>query len=197
MAVISFKYDTRISEKNRKVLRDFSAELGGDPVALAIELGLKVYESSLPQDDSGYIAFDPLSNSPSGFIIVVNQNHSSQRKKFTVAHELGHFVLHRNTPQFQAILREQKRKSGNIIQFPAAAHRATSSIDDFEVRNASIPRAFEREADLFAATILLPPHALKRSTEYIGGEPAALARRLGLSISFVIRQFEEVKFGDL
>jgi predicted transcriptional regulator len=62
--------------------------------AIAQSLGVKVVSSVLPAGISGEIRPDP--GTPSGFIIRVNKNDSSRRQRFTVAHELAHFLLHRD-----------------------------------------------------------------------------------------------------
>src|SRR5258708_31708533 len=67
-----------------------------DVIGIAKELGLSVWEmQSLSADISGKIFRDPLNGGSSGFSIVVNATHSAVRKRFTIAHEIAHFVLHR------------------------------------------------------------------------------------------------------
>src|SRR5664279_2674779 len=68
-----------------------------DVVAIASHLGLNVWETkSLPESISGKIFKDPMNGGSSGFSILVNASHSLPRKRFTIAHEIGHFILHRN-----------------------------------------------------------------------------------------------------
>ena len=62
--------------------------------AIAQTLGLKVLSSTLPNGISGEIRPDPAT--PSGFIIRVNKNDPTRRQRFTVAHELAHYLLHRD-----------------------------------------------------------------------------------------------------
>ena len=50
------------------------------------ELGIEVYAVDLPSHISGKIE-----NRNGKYIIQLNQNHSSKRLRFTLAHELGHF----------------------------------------------------------------------------------------------------------
>ncbi|MCC5619756.1 ImmA/IrrE family metallo-endopeptidase [Nostoc sp. CHAB 5836] len=61
--------------------------------AIASALGLKVMSTTLPSGISGEIRPDPAN--PDHFIIRVNRNDSARRQRFTVAHEIGHFLLHR------------------------------------------------------------------------------------------------------
>ena len=187
MSVVSFRYDQRISDGDRNVLREYCSELGGNVVALARRLGLKVYEMDLPDDQSGYIEYDEFCGSKSGYRIVVNAKHSLQRKQFTAAHEIGHFVLHRNTKQF----RENGRETADIFHFPSG-YRSEDSWD----YNADYPQWMEREADAFAVNVLLPANTVRRSPEFINGEPIALAKKLSFSKAFVLRRFEELCFDE-
>lgn len=183
MAVLDFRRDHRISDSQRRVLREFCQELGGDPVVLANKLGLKVFRTSLPHDEDGYIEVDDNREASSGFRIVLNENHSLERQKFTLAHEIGHFVLHRSTARFV-----EAEKVGNVIAFPTS-FRSADAWD-----NRDQPAWMEREADRFAVCLLLPANAVRRSPEFIQGQPIALAKRLGLSRLFVLNRFEELTF---
>ena len=73
--------------------------LPGKPVgiiALAHEFGLKVYTATLPSDVSGQIERDPVSGGTSGYSIVVDCADPEPRQRFTIAHELAHFLLHQS-----------------------------------------------------------------------------------------------------
>lgn len=58
---------------------------------IARKMGLKVMGTTLDKHISGFIK-----NINGQNIIYVNNIHAPVRQRFTVAHELGHFVLHRN-----------------------------------------------------------------------------------------------------
>lgn len=181
MSVVDFKADMRIVDADRKVLREFSSALGGDPAALAQRLGVKVYETPMDESVDGYIEYDVDCGSSSGYKVILNQRISVARKKFTLAHELGHFVLHRSSEAF----RQSKINSAQVFDFPAA-YRSADSWD-----NAGLTSWMEREADQFAACVLLPLGPMRRTPEFSNGQPAALAKRLGLSVAYVTRRFEE------
>lgn len=61
-------------------------------VSLANDLNIQIYET------------DDFNNSESGsivkengvYVIYVNTRHSPRRKRFTIAHEIGHFLLHKS-----------------------------------------------------------------------------------------------------
>ncbi|MFJ7352959.1 ImmA/IrrE family metallo-endopeptidase [Phyllobacterium sp. 22229] len=61
---------------------------------IANALGLKVIATVLPNGISGEIRPDP--DQQGKFIIRVNKNDSSRRQRFTVAHEIGHYLLHQD-----------------------------------------------------------------------------------------------------
>jgi hypothetical protein len=66
-------------------------------VAIAEELGINVWEMhDLPEGFSGKIWKDPLNGGGSGYSIGVRASDPIVRKRFTVAHEVAHFILHRN-----------------------------------------------------------------------------------------------------
>src|SRR5437879_2145689 len=60
-----------------------------DPVVLANKIGVKVYNAQFSEDVAGMIA------KRSGAItLLVRQGDPPYRKRFTIAHELGHHFLH-------------------------------------------------------------------------------------------------------
>lgn len=61
--------------------------------ALAQEFGVKVLATALPSGISGEIR---PSGEPGQFQIKVNRNDPARRQRFTVAHELAHFLLHQD-----------------------------------------------------------------------------------------------------
>jgi Zn-dependent peptidase ImmA (M78 family) len=85
------------------LISDFSPDLrelvllrqGSAPVkvvGLAHDLGLRVFREDLRSGISGKLYRD--SDSNSGWSISANSNEPETRQRFTIAHEIGHFVLH-------------------------------------------------------------------------------------------------------
>lgn len=61
-----------------------------DISSLAKKLGLNVYSASFDNNDiSGYIKFENEQKN-----IYINNTHSIERQRFTVAHEIAHYILH-------------------------------------------------------------------------------------------------------
>lgn len=56
--------------------------------------GVRIVSAPLPNGISGEIRPDP--ENVGTFVIKVNKNDSSRRQRFTVAHELAHYLLHRD-----------------------------------------------------------------------------------------------------
>lgn len=61
---------------------------------VASALGLKVVTAPLEPKISGLI--QPAADAPSGFEIKVNKYEIPERQRFTIAHEIAHFLLHRD-----------------------------------------------------------------------------------------------------
>ena len=102
-----------------------------DVVEAARMLGLDVRREPMDDDMSGY-----LERRGSQWVIGVNAHHHPARQRFTIAHELAHFVLHRN---------DQSRFDDRTF-----------------ARRANDPSMMEREADSFAASLLMPESAVRR-----------------------------------
>lgn len=79
-----------------QILADFNLTHTDEPVDIywiCQELGIRVFEADLADEVSGYIKQEHPQSLP---IIVLNRNEFETRKRFTTAHELGHFVDRRN-----------------------------------------------------------------------------------------------------
>ena len=127
-------------------------------VALANELGIKVWESqTLPPDKSGKIFKDPTNGGLSGFSIIVNAREAPTRKRFTVAHELAHFLLHR-----------QRLDKGELV-------------DDTMYRSGMTTQE-EAEANKLAVQILMPRELIKELMKSGSKDVESLARRLEVSV---------------
>jgi hypothetical protein len=80
-----------------QTIRRYQQKAPVDVTALATSLGLSVYETyDLPPGVSGMIARDSSPESASGYSISVNGNEPYRRRRFTIAHEFAHYLLHRS-----------------------------------------------------------------------------------------------------
>jgi Zn-dependent peptidase ImmA (M78 family) len=107
-----------------------------DPVWIANQLGIKVLEAKLPKNVSGALVkkqgVDP--------VIIINETDSRSRKRFTCAHELGHYIK-RN-------LKIEDSKEYEYIDL--RGNLASQGTDEDE-----------RFANEFAACLLMPEKAVK------------------------------------
>jgi Zn-dependent peptidase ImmA (M78 family) len=101
--------------------------------ALAQECGLNVWEADLGIRVSGKLLKDPKHGGESGYSILVNSREPFVRRRFTVAHELAHYILHR----------EMVRRLGSLTE-------------DVFYRAHGLNSWQEMEANKLAAEILMP-----------------------------------------
>lgn len=102
-----------------------------DVFGLAAALDLKIQRVSLPNNISGY-----LKEINGKWEIGVNSLHHPNRQRFTIAHELGHYFLHRDRAPFEDGLLFRKENQLNSL---------------------------EREANQFASLLLMPSHEFRRA----------------------------------
>ena len=99
-----------------------------DVVKIAKLNSIKVYEGNLDKNVSGAIRYNKEKNY---FEILVNKNDTRQRKRFTIAHEIGHFFLHKEILMSDEIHidimyrmpnedEEQKRREKDVDYFAGA-----------------------------------------------------------------------------
>lgn len=117
-------------------------------------MGIAVYADQLGSTVSGLIRRDRDEGGESGYLILVNQDHPPNRQRFTVAHEIAHFVLH-----------------------CGGAEREIR--DDQFYRALSGP--LEREANEMAADILMPWHLINGLQDRGVTDLVDLARELRVS----------------
>lgn len=87
---ISYRY--RIEDSFLEILETYMKQVPVKVGALAEALGLRVVLATLPLNISGMIQ-------PEGenkYVIKVNRFDSKERQRFTIAHEISHFLLHRS-----------------------------------------------------------------------------------------------------
>jgi Zn-dependent peptidase ImmA (M78 family) len=101
-----------------------------------------------------HIRYQPLQSDLSGFlyhdeqqaVIGINSSHPKVRQRFTIAHELGHFILHQNDPL-------------HVDRAVQAKFRSTLSKQGIDVD--------EIEANLFAAELLMPRDLLALDLSHV------------------------------
>ena len=154
------------TENETFVVSEHLRSAPADVVDLIRKLGISYEEKPMEYGADGRIDFDGNS-----YKITVNSNQSRQRRKFTAAHEVAHFLLHRDL----------LRREGHLDRLFDAAGRNNPSAP-FTARH-------EVEANKLAAQILMPRDAiisrmvweeynLRRLADAFGVSPAAMEIRL-------------------
>jgi len=128
--------DEVIQKANEVINLSYLTEPPVDVYALAKTYGLDIVQQPFPQKYQHISGFISVSNgTPKLFI---NDNDSQNRKNFTIGHELGHWLLHKdnllNDPNLAVLFRIPL---GKLNQDP-----------------------LEREANTFAANLLVPKSML-------------------------------------
>lgn len=83
-----------IDMQHKEIIANFTAQEPVKLVGLATALGLEVFKSPLKPEVSGLI--EPSDTAASGFRIRINRHEMAERQRFTLAHEIAHFLLHRD-----------------------------------------------------------------------------------------------------
>lgn len=148
-----------------EVIKRYQATAPVDVFAIARDLGIPVYVyDNWPDDLSGLIAKDATYGGSSGYLIGVNGKHATTRQRFTVAHELAHFVLHED--------------------------QIGDGLTEDALYRSRLSNAVEAQANRMAADILMPwslinevPPAewsVKELARRMKVSPSAMAIRLGV-----------------
>ena len=125
----------KISPEQKEILDKYLSEFPVKLGSLARELGVEAIKiSSMRTGISGQIA-----NENGFYVIRVNRNESRERQRFTIAHELAHYLLHRH-----------------IID------SSPEGITDNVLYRSGEPERIEYEANRFAADLVMPMDLIER-----------------------------------
>lgn len=149
---------TTLAPEVREDIDVFLAEYPVKLGAIAERLGVKVLLSTLPRGTSGQIGKEH-----DNFVIRINRHEAKHRQRFTLAHELAHYLLHRE------LIEADGEWSENVL-----------------LRAPNQPIQIEYEANRLASDLVIPSALLSRATaEYAGPITSEviedLARRFGVS----------------
>ncbi|HTT83379.1 MAG TPA: ImmA/IrrE family metallo-endopeptidase [Rhizomicrobium sp.] len=146
-------------QDNLAVVKKYWNTAPVDVYAIARELGLELNFIPLPQNVSGQIR----RKDGGKFAIDVNSRHSTTRQRFTVAHELGHYIYHREL---------LGKGVGDTLAFRS---------EGTPLPNPHITVTHERQANSFAANLLMPNHLIEKLKAQGFTSPVQLAEQLGVS----------------
>jgi len=133
----------------RRLAEDLLSKHHGERLPISATEIAKAHDAEVqlqpaPEDLSGFLYRDPKTKHS---VIGVNSNHSETRRNFTIAHELGHLLLHdleevHVDRGFKVWLRSETSSQGVNTE--------------------------EMEANLFAAELLMPARLLSRDVATLG-----------------------------
>lgn len=132
-----------IEEKAKNTLSELSDNKDTviDIIKLAKSLGFVVGNAELSGDEDGFIIVDESKEEIFGQktdkLIGVRDDQSIEWKRFVIAHEIGHYILHYNKEKDNGMYAHRDHKKGKSN--------------------------FENEADYFAANILMPPDSFEKN----------------------------------
>lgn len=125
---------TRAKAQARELLERQKYQIPVDVHQIALTLGLQIFEQEMEPYISGLLV-----RRGSKGVIAVNSRHHINRRRFTIAHEIGHFVLDHGGLQFidaaPVFFRDEKSAQGTSYE--------------------------EVEANSFAAELLMPEQSLQ------------------------------------
>jgi Zn-dependent peptidase ImmA (M78 family) len=134
-----------------EVIEPFLRSAPVDVEGMARALGIVVHKVALDNDVSGKIECEL--RGPCR--ITVNADHSETRQRFTIAHEIAHFVLHRDL--------------------------IGDGIVDNGLYRSLQPDRIERQANRYAATLLMPRSLVQQAWQKGVQDEFALAEHFGVS----------------
>ena len=141
------------NEETKKILdiiRKYQNDYLVPIVRIASELGIAVYLAELSKDISGAIL-----KKDNKYVIYVNSKDNKKRQRFTIAHEIAHYILH-------------KDKIGD-------------NLTDNAMYRSKLSNTQERQANILASEILIPIHKLREILKIKNYDIKAIAERFGVS----------------
>lgn len=131
----------RVAPSNREVLQRHLQSVPVKLGSLASDLGVSVKISNMKPGVSGQIRKEGDS-----YVIRVNRYEARERQRFTIAHELSHFLLHK--PEID---------------------KSPDGITDNVLYRSGAPEVIEFEANRLAAEIAMPKHLIDDRMRDFGG----------------------------
>ena len=138
-----------------------------DPVTIAHKFGLRVVDAALPTDISGAL----IKEKGKDPVIMLETDDSLNRKRFTCAHELGHFVW-----------RSEQDEEACVYEY--IEYRS----EDREHKQ----KEEEIFANAFAAALLMPEQEIRK----LADEPKVLlAKKFGVSVDAMKYRLKNLGYG--
>jgi len=131
----------KITAHERRIIEPLLNRVPVPIATIARELGLEVKSATLKPRISGQLQKSDAS--PSGYRIRINRHEAKTRQRFTIAHEIAHYLLHRD--------------------------HIGDGIEDSILYRSTLSDARESEANRLAAQLLMPEAKVLQSLREMGG----------------------------
>ncbi|MGG7058275.1 ImmA/IrrE family metallo-endopeptidase [Clostridium tertium] len=126
-----------IEKKTNEILSSYDIlDIPVDPIDIAKKLNIKVFSRNFNNVSNDTVS-GAIKKEKNDINIYVNEDDTIERKRFTIAHELGHYFLHLQCNQNTEFV-DMHRRTGYKTELPK-----------------------EKEANQFAAAILMPQEKVK------------------------------------
>ena len=133
----------QIRETVERLLDEHGVKQGAVPVEKIVRsMGIEVKLDNVDDDLSGF-----LFREDGRAVIGANKSHHPNRRRFTIAHELGHFLLH----------------EGEVVHLDEVP--ASFTVDFRDNLSSRGEDDNEKEANLFAAELLMPEKFLRQELQ--------------------------------
>ncbi len=158
-----------MTENENEVYKKYKDNYPFSLVNFANDIGIKVYLSdNLDYETSGLI-----SKKDNQFSIIINNSHSSLRKRFTLAHELGHYFNDKDYLENKGEISDSTKQSTRKFLF-----RQSKPVIDREMV------VMDNKANKFAAELLMPEDIfIEKWQEY--NNPQQVANFFAVSVQAV------------
>lgn len=161
-----------------EIIEDFKREIPVDVRGLVLALDLNFELKPLPEGVAGRLI--KVKNEIGKYLVQIAIDDHPRRQRFTIAHEIAHYILHRDL---------------------------ADKIEDSKWYRSSLSDSYERQANLFAAEILMPQDEIeKRMDRFKTGEisykdmareffvsPAAMEIRIN-EVGHILQEKNQAKF---
>ncbi len=116
--------------------------------------------SPISNDLSGLILYD---DSEKKFVILIEESKPKNRKYFTIAHELGHYFLHK----------EDLKEKSLVVDGDATLYRLDNGLSNIQ----------ESQANYFAASLLMPEDRVRKAWKAFNEDVEKCAELFDVSLS--------------
>lgn len=143
------------------ILRGGMATAPVDVAGIIRDIGIRYAVVSMPREQSG--AIERIDDS---YTISVNAHESYQRQRFTAAHELAHYLLHRDLLKAHGSLSRHNDSLFDGVENPDKPFKASHEV----------------EANRLAAEILMPRDSVSAAYNSDADNASDLAKKFGVSL---------------